>query len=141
MGGMFSGNDQNQAATANLVGKVGNAIACYLSPSSSYDNLTVEHYTESNKACVDAIKRTIESQNKKIVMDDLNVEDLLTKAVNSRTAMVFKYEWEHIPGKSEGKLKFFYLKIKNLNEVVGNDQVKLEIDLCFGARSFTLSDG
>ena len=78
-------------------------------------------------------------------MKDLDVGDLIDKALNSRSAEVFKYEWNHIAGSKKGELKFFFLKIRNNCDVIGdpNDdlKVKMTIDVVFGKREFNLSRG
>ena len=41
----------------------------------------------------------------------------------------------------KGKLKFFFLKIKNKNEVIGDPTVNMDVDVVFGERSFNLTTG
>ena len=105
-----------------------------LEPNASKDRLSVEHYTDSNSECIEALKRTIAKKNVLIKMEDLDVEDTMKKALNSRSAEVFLYEWDHEEGDKLGVLKFFFLRIKNLNEVIGDPTIKMQVDVCFGHR-------
>jgi hypothetical protein len=74
-------------------------------------------------------------------LEDFDIEELLLRAKHSRNAQVFEYSWEHTKGDKEGKLRFFFLKIDNLAEIVGNDKISMKVSTCIGARCFTLNGG
>ena len=119
---------------------MGSAIS-YLEPSISTDELAVESYTGALKECVDAIQEDIKKKNKKIKMDDLNIDSMILKARNSESAEVFSYKWSHSPGTKQGSLKFFYLKIKNKNQVISDPNIKMDVNFVFGAREFNATTG
>ena len=69
---------------------MGTAIS-YLEPCVSSDRLTVERYNDATSKCTDIIRKEIKKMNEKIQMDDLNIDSLIQKALNSSSAEVFKY--------------------------------------------------
>jgi hypothetical protein len=69
---------------------MGSAIS-YLEPCISTDQLAVENYTGAKRECVDAIQEDIKKKNKKIKMDDFNIDSMILKALNSESAEVFSY--------------------------------------------------
>ena len=69
---------------------MGPAIS-YIEPCVSTDRLSVERYNDTNSKCVDIIRKDIKQMNEKIQMDDLNIDSLIEKALNSSSAEVFKY--------------------------------------------------
>ena len=64
-------------------------IHSYLEPCADADILLVERYTEINKRCVDMIQEEIEKLNKKIKMDDLNIDSMIQDALNLESSEVF----------------------------------------------------
>lgn len=72
-------------------------------------------------------------------MQGIDAESIITKALNSRTSDIFKYEWSFEDAKKKGELKFFFLRIKNMSELIANGTRDLNIDLVFGARKFTVT--
>jgi hypothetical protein len=68
---------------------MGSAIC--LEPCVSTDRLSVERYNEAASKCVDIIRKEVKQMNEKIEMDDLNIDNLIEKALHSSRAEVFKY--------------------------------------------------
>lgn len=87
------------------------------------------------------MEKSISNLNIDINMKGLDLKDLMGKALNSSSAEVFKYEWKHADEAKDGELKFFYLRIKNKNEVLTNPNIKVDVDCIFGSRSFKLPAG
>ena len=65
---------------------MGRVISSYLMPNVSSDNLSIEHYSDSNARCVELIKQDVEELNQSIAMSGLVIESIIEKAINSRTA-------------------------------------------------------